>query len=341
MKRLAIIGSTGSIGKQTLSVVKNNSDMFKVVSLSAYENHTVLTEQIKEFKPKIATLEKEYKLSENALTGVDFYYGKESYLNAIVNEVDLVVVALVGFEGLKAVLKAIELKKDVALANKESLVVGGDIVMKLAKENGVNILPIDSEHSAIWQSLHFDKERQFKRLIITASGGPFRNYNKKDLETVSVLDALNHPTWKMGKKITIDSATMMNKGLEVIEAHHLYNAPYEKIDVVVHKESIIHSLVEYEDNAIICQMSYPTMEVPISLALSYPKRLPTQLKPIDFNKVFSLNFEPLDVDKFTCFKIAVECGKAGGIYPAIMNGANEEAVKEIYADMLSVARSES
>ncbi len=325
MIKIALIGSTGSIGKQTLKIVKNHPEKFEIVSLSAHNNCSLLLEQILEFKPKVACLDN-MPNGEKIPNGVEFYSGENAYLNAVIKEADLVVVSVVGFAGLSAVLKAIDLKKNVALANKESLVVGGEIVTKKAEENGVKIIPIDSEHSAIWQSLHFDKTLPFKRLIITASGGPFRTFTKERLSSVTVEQALNHPTWNMGGKITIDSATMMNKGLEVIEAHWLYNVPYEKIDVVVHKESVIHSLVEYEDNSVICQMSYPTMEIPISLALSYPERLTTEVKSLDLVKLGSLHFEELDKAKFRCFDLAVESGKKGGVYPAIMSGANEQAV---------------
>ena len=247
-------------------------------------------------------------------------------LNAIISDADIVVVSVVGFAGLKAVLKAIELKKDIALANKESLVVGGDFVMPLAKANGVNIYPIDSEHSAIWQALSFDREKPFKKLILTASGGAFRDYSKEMLKSATAQSALKHPNWQMGAKITIDCATLVNKAFEVIEAKHLYGANFNQIEALIHKQSIIHSMVEFEDNSVIAQMSYPTMEIPIALALDNTLRVASNVSSLDFIKLGALTFEEIDKERFPCFDLVVNAGKAGKCYPAVANGANEVAV---------------
>ena len=324
MKKIALIGCTGSIGKQVLSVVKRNPDKFTIVSLSAGSNLELLKENIKEFKPVIATAEKDF--GADVFDGVPIVSGEGACVNAVIKEADIVVVSVVGFAGLKAVLKAIELKKDIALANKESLVVGGDLVMPLIKANGINIYPIDSEHSAIWQALSFDREKPFKKLILTASGGAFRDYSLEMLKTATAKSALQHPNWQMGAKITVDTATLVNKGFEVIEAKHLFATDFDKIDAVLHRQSIIHSMVEFDDNSIIAQMSYPTMEIPIALALDNTLRLASNVPSLDLVKVGALTFEEIDVNRFPCFKLIVSAGKAGKEYPAVANGANEEAV---------------
>ena len=324
MKKIALIGCTGSIGKQVLSVVNKNPDKFSIVSLSAGSNLELLKQNIKDFKPMIATIETACSLT--SFEGVPVLSGEGAYLDAIVKEADIVVISVVGFAGLKAVLKAIELKKDVALANKESLVVGGDFVMPLAKANGVNIYPIDSEHSAIWQALSFDREKPFKKLILTASGGAFRDYDKEMLATATAKSALNHPNWQMGAKITIDCATLVNKAFEVIEAKHLFATDFDKITAVLHRQSIIHSMVEFDDNSVIAQMSYPTMEIPIALALDKNTRLQSNVSSLDFTKLATLTFEEIDYERFPCFNLVVSAGKAGREYPAVANGANEVAV---------------
>lgn len=326
MKKVAIIGSTGSIGRQTLSVIKKYPNKFSVVSLAGGNNAELLKEQIKEFSPKVATTackEKDFCFNNGK---TEMYFGENAFTNAIVSEADIVVIALVGFKGIVAVLDAINKGKDIALANKESLVVGGELVMPLAKKKGVKITPIDSEHSAIWQSLSFDYKKEFKRLILTCSGGAFRDYDKNQLSVATAADALKHPNWNMGAKITVDCATLVNKGFEVIEARWLYDADFSKIDVIIHKESIIHSMVEYKDGSVISQMSYPTMELPISLALSYPERLDIGLKSLDFASLGKLTFEKLDTERFPCLNLIINAGKAGGLYPAVANGANERAV---------------
>ena len=326
MKNIALIGSTGSIGIQTLNVCRRHPDKFNIVSLAGGLNSDLLLQQVKEFKPLVATCVNEIQVDDSLKT--QFSFGENAFLDAIISEADIVVVALVGFKGIYAVLKAIELKKDIALANKESLVVGGELVVNSAKKAGVKILPIDSEHSAIWQSLGLDVEKPFKRIILTASGGAFRDLDYASLEKVTSSDALKHPNWNMGNKITIDCATMVNKGFEVIEAKWLFNTTFDNIDVIIHRESIIHSMVEFVDSSVVAQMGYPSMEVPISLALSYPDRLDTGIKSLDFNSLKSLTFNQVDSKKYPCLDLVVAAGKKGGLYPAVINGANEIAVSK-------------
>ena len=326
MKKIALLGSTGSIGVQTLNVVRRNQDKFKIVSLSAGDNQDLFYKQVKEFMPAVCTLNSPCDYAKE-FNGCDFYFGENSFTNAIIDDADVVVVALVGFKGIIAVLDAINKGKDIALANKESLVVGGDLVMKLAKEKGVKIYPIDSEHSAIWQSLSFDFNKPFNKLILTASGGAFRDFTTEQVKNATAQDALKHPNWNMGAKITVDCATMVNKAFEVIEAKWLYNAPFDKIDVIIHRESIIHSLVEYADGSCIAQMSYPTMEIPIALALEPSLRLTSNVSSLDFAKLGQLTFNAVDKQKYPCFDLVVNAGKVGGCMPAVANGANEMAVK--------------
>ena len=323
MKKIALIGSTGSIGVQTLNVVRRYPEQFKIVSLSAGNNCSLLSEQIKEFNPKVATCKDEIIEKQK---GTEYFFGENSFTNAIIDEADVVVIALVGFKGILAVVDAINKGKNIALANKESLVVGGELVTNLAKKKGVEIVPIDSEHSAIWQALDFDFDKPFNRIILTASGGAFRDYSSEELKFVKASDALKHPNWNMGAKITIDCATMVNKAFEVIEAKWLYKCDLNKIDVIIHRESIIHSMVELNDGATIAQMSYPTMELPIQLALTYPKRLNCEVNGLNFAKLGKLTFEELDKVKYPCFSTVIECAKKGGIYTALINGANDVAV---------------
>ena len=334
MKKIALLGSTGSIGVQTLNVCRRHPEKFNIVSLSAGNNQSLLLDQVKEFSPAVATLGKEFE-GQLPKSNTEFYFGEDAFLKAIIDKADIVVVALVGFKGLLAVLKAIEMGKTIALANKESLVVGGELVTKLAKQKGVNIYPIDSEHSAIWQALGCDYNTPFNKLILTASGGAFRDYDIKTLEKVTAKDALKHPNWDMGAKITIDCATMVNKAFEVIEAKWLYGAPYDKIDVIIHRESIIHSMVEFLDSSVIAQMSYPSMELPISLALSYPERITTDIKSLDFATLKSLTFTGMDKAKYPCFDLVLKSAKAGGTATAIINGANEVAVKLFLQNKIS------
>jgi 1-deoxy-D-xylulose-5-phosphate reductoisomerase len=328
MKKIALIGSTGSIGKQTLSVVRRHSDEFEIVSIAAGNNAGDFLSQVNEFKPKVACLAKEVDDIYNKIPkGVEFFSGENAFKNAIIDQADLVVVALVGFKGILAVLEAIERGKNVALANKESLVVGGDLVMRKAKEKGVKIMPIDSEHSAVWQALNFDYKTPFNKIILTCSGGAFRDFTSEQLESATAKQALSHPNWNMGAKITVDCATLVNKAFEVIEAKWLYNTTFDKIDVIIHRESIIHSMVEFNDGAVIAQMSYPTMELPITLALTDGRRLDCGLKSLDFASLKKLSFEQIDHNRFPCFKLVCDTAKFGGTYPAVVNGANEQAVE--------------
>lgn len=334
MKKIALIGSTGSIGRQTLNVIRRYPDKFKVVSLAGGSNAKLLKEQILEFNPLYATSACSEKDFADFNTKTQMSFGENAFTNAILSEADIVVVALVGFKGIIAVLDCIKKGKDIALANKESLVVGGEMVMSLAKKKGIKITPIDSEHSAIWQSLGYDYDKPFRKLILTCSGGAFRDYTKEQLATAKAKDALKHPNWDMGAKITIDCATLVNKGFEVIEARWLYGADFSKIDVIIHKESIIHSMVEYDDGSVISQMSYPTMELPISLALSCPERLDNGIKSLDFSALGKLTFDKPDMERFPCLDLIVKAGKQGGLYPAVANGANEQAVKYYLEDRI-------
>ncbi len=332
MKKIALIGSTGSIGKQVLNVVRRNPDKFKIISLSCGDNVSLLKEQIKEFSPLVATSKISFEFKE--FTGTDFYFGENSFTNAIITEADVVVVSLVGFTGLIAVNDAIDKKLNIALANKESLVVGGELVTKKAKENGVSIIPIDSEHSAIFQALSYDFNKPFKKIILTCSGGAFRDFSIKELKTATKNEALNHPNWNMGAKITVDCATLVNKAFEVIEAKWLYKTDFNKIDVIIHRESIIHSMVEFMDNSVIAEMSLPSMELPIALALTYPDKIEGAIKSIDFKTLKSLTFNEVDKKRFPCFDLIVSAGIKGGLYPAVANGANEEAVKLFLQDKI-------
>lgn len=333
MKKIALIGSTGSIGRQVLNVVRRHPDKFEIVSLSAGSNQALFIEQVNEFKPKVATLSSPITNIPN--TGTEFFFGEEAFKSAILPDADVVVVSLVGFKGIIAVLDAIEKGKDIALANKESLVVGGEIIIKKAKEKGVRITPIDSEHSAIWQALGFDYNTPFKKLILTASGGAFRDFTYEQLKTVTAKDALKHPNWNMGAKITVDCATLVNKGFEVIEAKWLYNTDFNNIDVIIHRESIIHSMVEFFDGSVMAQMSYPTMEIPIQLALFYPERIYSGINSLDFAKLGKLTFEKPNTNLFPCLDTVVNSAKKGGCYPAVVNGANDTAVDLFLKDKIA------
>lgn len=329
MKRISLIGSTGSIGRQVCSVVRRYPDKFKIQSLVAGSSTEEFLAQVNEFRPEYAALANETAgkaIVDKIPQGVKFGYGREAALSAIAYG-DTAFVAATGFAGLGYSLKAAELKKDIALANKETLVCGGELVMNAVKGSGVALMPVDSEHSALWQALNFRADAPFKRLIITASGGPFYAYTPEQLQQVTPASALKHPTWSMGAKITIDSATLLNKGFEVIEAKWLYDAPLEKIDTIVQPESIIHSMVEFDDGAILAQMSYPTMELPIQLALTYPNRLDCGLKPLDFAALGSIRFLPLERKRFPCFDLALTSAELGDNYPCALNGAGEIAVQ--------------
>ncbi len=326
MKKIALIGSTGSIGKQTLNVCRRHPDKFKIVSLAAGHNVGEFFAQVNEFKPKVATISTNID-KDKRVDGVQYSFGENAFTDAIISEADIVVIALVGFKGIIAVLDAIDKGKNIALANKESLVVGGELVMQKATEKGVKITPIDSEHSAVWQALNFDFNADFSKIILTASGGAFRDLSFDQLKTVTAKEALKHPNWDMGAKITIDCATLVNKAFEVIEAKWLYNTTFDKIDVIIHRESIIHSMVEFNDGAVIAQLSYPSMELPIALALSYPERIKSNVKSLDFASLKNLSFESVDKTKYPCFDLILQSAKTGGAYPSVANGANEECVR--------------
>lgn len=327
MKRIALLGSTGSIGRQVLQVVDRYPEEYSVVSLSANTNAKLLGEQIAKYSPLVAGLTDPRNANDiEALpSGTALYTGENALLHCVIPEADIVFVSVVGFCGLKAVLAALNMGKNVALANKEALVAGGELVMPLAKSKGLEVIPVDSEHSAIWQSLAFDKDKPFKKIILTASGGALRDLPIEKLSTVTPELALKHPNWKMGPKITVDCATMFNKGLEVMEARWLFDAPLDKIDVLIHPQSIVHSMVEYADNAVIAQLSSPSMDIPIQLALSYPNRYPTAVPKLNLTAQ-PLTFSKVDEERYPCFKIALDAAKAGGVYPCAVSGANEEAV---------------
>ncbi|MDS0524894.1 1-deoxy-D-xylulose-5-phosphate reductoisomerase [Clostridium sp. SHJSY1] len=333
MKGISILGATGSIGTQTLDVLRNSKDDFKLVGVTANSSTEKIKEIIREFKPncigmmneKSAKEIKEFCLKNKF--NVEVYGGMEGLIKvSTLDEVDIVVTSVVGMIGLKPTIAAIEAKKDIALANKETLVVAGEVVMKKAKEEGVKILPVDSEHGAIFQALQGNKLEDLKKIILTASGGPFRGKTREYLENTTLEEALNHPNWNMGSKITIDSATLMNKGLEVIEAHWLFDCEYDKIQVLVHPQSIIHSMVEYKDASIIAQIGAPDMRLPIQYAINYPKRKEKIADGIDFYEISNLTFEKPDMETFKCLKLAFDAGKRGGLMPTVLNGANEVAV---------------
>ena len=328
MKTISLIGSTGSIGQQVLSVVRRHSDQYKIESIVANSSAELFLAQVKEFQPKYAALVDESAgraVASQIPAGVKFGYGKQAALDAIAYG-EVAFVAATGFAGLEYSLAAIAQRKALALANKETLVCGGELVMSALKGAGTRLMPVDSEHSALWQALSFRTDAPFRRLIITASGGPFYGWSREQLQAVTPASALKHPTWNMGAKITIDSATLLNKGLEVIEAKWLYDCPLEKIHTVVHPESIIHSMVEFDDCGILAQMSYPSMELPIQLALTYPERLDCGLKPLDFEKLGAIHFKPLRRKDFPCYDLALKSAELGDNYPCAMNGAGEVAV---------------
>ncbi|CUS77221.1 1-deoxy-D-xylulose 5-phosphate reductoisomerase [Candidatus Kryptonium thompsonii] len=331
MKRIAILGSTGSIGKNAIEVILNFPNRFKVTYLAVNKNIKLLLEQVKLLKPKGVVIFDKEKAEEfsNFVNGeVEVLSGEEGLLEVVSrDDVDIVLNSLVGFSGLKPTIKAIESKKRIALANKETLVVAGEIITKLLRENNVELIPVDSEHNAIFQCLVGEKISDINRIILTASGGPFLYKNKAELENVTVEEALKHPNWKMGSKITIDSATLMNKGLEVIEAHWIFGLPVDKIKVVIHPQSVIHSMVEFIDGSIKAQLGVPDMKIPIQYALTYPERKHANYGQVDFVKLGQMTFLEPDLDKFECLKIAYEVAKLGGTYPTVLNAANEVAVE--------------
>ncbi len=334
MRRIGIIGSTGSIGTQTLEVIKElNSEgqfSFEVTALSAGNNAKLLAKQAREFGVKLLCIDTEegaqYLREELKDLNPEILVGEEGLCALASSPMDVLVTAIVGMRGIKPTLAAIAEGTEIALANKETLVAAGEVVMAEAKRRNVRILPVDSEHSAILQCLQGEKRAEVDKIILTASGGPFRTMPAKDLEKVTAEDALKHPTWNMGGKITIDCASLMNKGLEVIEAKWLYDMSYDDIDVVVHPQSIIHSMVKYRDGSVIAQLGNPTMKLPIQYALTYPSRVVSTVKPLDLSEIGTLTFEKPDTERFPCLKLAYEAGRIGGTLPAAMNAANEAAV---------------
>jgi 1-deoxy-D-xylulose-5-phosphate reductoisomerase len=343
MKQLAILGSTGSIGVNTLDIVRQFPDRFKVTSLSAGRNIQLLKQQVLQFQPKrVSVLDKELSETlrrELSTEPVDIVHGVEGLIQVATHpEVDQVVSALVGAVGLIPTLSAIKTGKQIALANKESLVMAGKIIIREARRNNAFMLPIDSEHSAIFQALTGHRREDVHRIILTASGGPFLNHPLAKLKEVSVRDALRHPNWEMGRKITVDSASLMNKGLEVIEAHWLFDIPVEKIEVQIHPQSVIHSMVEYRDGSIVAQMGITDMKIPIAYALSYPERLPLQLPRLDLFQKGGLTFFPPDLERFPCLDLAYRSIKIGETMPAILNAANEVAVNAFLDGSLPFTR---
>jgi len=333
VKNITILGATGSIGTQTLDVLRNEKDKFNLVGISANSSIEKVINIVEEFKPRFAAItdEKAYEdlksyVSINNLN-VEVLFGIEG-LNTIstLDEIDIVVTSVVGMVGLVPTMKAIQAGKDIALANKETLVVGGDLVIKEAKKHNVKILPVDSEHGAIFQCLQGNKENEVSKIILTASGGPFRGKKFQDLKEVTAAEALKHPKWNMGQKISIDSATLMNKGLEVIEAHWLFNIDYDNIEVVIHPQSIIHSMVEYIDGSVIAQLGTTDMRLPIQYAINYPNREKKIVEPLNFYEMGNLTFEKPDMETFKCLRLAFQAGRYGRLMPTILNGANEEAV---------------
>lgn len=330
MKKISLLGSTGSIGTQCLDIIRENRDKYQVVALACGSNVDLLSEQIEEFSPVLAAVadEKAAQELQKNYPGTEISWGRQGLIDVACADCDMVVNGLMGIRGMEPTYHAIMSGKDVALANKETLVAGGEIIMNAAYEKAIKLLPVDSEHSAIFQCLEGNKGRNINRILLTASGGPFRGFSKEELEHVTMEQALKHPNWSMGKKITIDSATMMNKGLEVIEAKWLFDVDVEKIEILVHPQSILHSAVEFEDKSIIGQMGLADMRIPISFALCYPDRLPSKEPGLDFfSQGARMTFEKPDTEVFKCIKLAYESSKAGGTYPVTLNGANETLVE--------------
>ncbi|MBD3615793.1 MAG: 1-deoxy-D-xylulose-5-phosphate reductoisomerase [Gracilimonas sp.] len=329
-QKLAILGSTGSIGTQALDIVRQHSDKFEIVALTANSNWELLAEQVKEFSPSYTLIGNEghFETLKNTINHTEVISGSDKLPEiASLEEVDTVLNALVGFAGFESTVAAIRAGKKVALANKESLVVGGALITEELKKSKTELIPVDSEHSAMLQCLVGESMSNIEKIIITASGGPFREFSLKQMEEVTVAEALNHPNWNMGAKITIDSSTMMNKGLEIIEAYWLFDIPVEKIEPVIHPQSIIHSMITFIDGSSKAQLGLPDMKVPIIYALGYPERLPLETARIDWNKIQNLTFEPVDFKRFPCVKLAMDSIKLGGYAPAVLNAANEVAVE--------------
>lgn len=338
MKKIVILGSTGSIGTQALDIIRS-SNRFDVFGLTCNTSIDKIIEQSLEFKPKYVVVydESMWKPLKIALshTSIKVLSGMEGMIELVSHpEVDIVLTSVVGNIGLEPTVEAIKAKKTIALANKETLVTAGEIIMPLAAKNNVKILPVDSEHSAIFQCLNGENPSAVDKLILTASGGAFRNFSKSEITNKKAVDALKHPNWTMGKKITIDSATLMNKGLEFIEAHWLFGVPANQIEVLVHPQSIIHSMVQFKDHSIVAQLGVPDMRVPIIYALDYPERYPNDVRALDFNEIAALTFEKPDYERFPCLKIAIDALEMGGVMPTVMNAANEILVEAYLKDRI-------
>jgi 1-deoxy-D-xylulose-5-phosphate reductoisomerase len=333
VKAITLLGSTGSIGTQTLDIVEHHPDKFRLVGLAAGNNVELLAQQVRQFRPEIVAIGNEAKFPElkDAIAGLDYHpiivAGSQGTIEvAGYGDAESVVTGIVGCAGLLPTIAAIKAGKDIALANKETLIAGGPVVLPLVEQYGVKLLPADSEHSAIFQCLQGVPAGGLRRIILTASGGAFRDLPAEKLASVTIVDALKHPNWSMGQKITIDSATLMNKGLEVIEAHYLFGVDYEDIDIVVHPQSIIHSLIELQDTSVLAQLGWPDMRLPLLYALSWPDRISTDWKKFDLVTAGDLTFRAPDRVKYPCIDLAYAAGKAGGSMPAVLNGANEQAV---------------
>ena len=339
MKKIAILGSTGSIGTQTLEIVRENSEL-QVVALAAGSNVELMERQIREFRPAVATMWKEEAAEELKKRVADLEVKIVSKMDglleiATLESVEILVTALVGMIGIRPTIAAIEQGKDIALANKETLVTAGHLIMPLAQKKGVSILPVDSEHSAIFQSMRGEKKEQVEKILLTASGGPFRGRKREELTQIQPRDALKHPNWSMGRKITIDSSTLVNKGLEVIEAKWLFDLTLEQIQVVIHPQSIIHSMVQYRDGGIIAQLGTPDMKLPIQYALFYPDRMPMKGKRVDFYELGTMTFEKPDISTFEGLALAYEAARIGGSMPTVYNAANEKAVSLFLEEKIS------
>ncbi|MGK9475482.1 1-deoxy-D-xylulose-5-phosphate reductoisomerase [Melioribacter sp. OK-6-Me] len=342
MKNILVLGSTGSIGKNALRLVKEFRDEFKIAGLTAHSNIDLLEKQIEEFNPPAVVVgdEQNAKILKERINGrCEILYGEDGLIEiAQRNNYDILLSAIVGFAGLKPTIESIKLGKRIALANKETLVVAGELIMELARQFNSEIIPVDSEHSAIFQCLQGESKKEIDKIILTASGGPFLNRNKADFESVTIQEALSHPNWNMGNKITIDSATMMNKGLEVIEAYWLFGLKKEQIEVLIHPQSVIHSMVAFQDGSIKAQLSTPDMKLPILYALTYPSRLNYGGVKTDFKKIAQLTFFEPDFDKFVCLKLAYNAIESGGIAPCILNAANELAVDKFLSGKIKFSQ---
>ncbi|WP_013324581.1 1-deoxy-D-xylulose-5-phosphate reductoisomerase [Gloeothece verrucosa] len=341
MKKISVLGSTGSIGTQTLDIVAQYPDQFQVVGLAAGNNVELLSAQVHQFRPQIVAICNTAHVSalKEALSSLDYspiiVAGEAGVVEvAAYGDAESVVTGIVGCAGLLPTIAAIKAGKDIALANKETLIAGGPVVLPLIEKHGVKLLPADSEHSAIFQCLQGVPEKGLRKIILTASGGAFRDLPVEKLSSVTVQDALKHPNWSMGRKITIDSATLMNKGLEVIEAHYLFGVDYDAIDIVIHPQSIIHSLIELQDTSVLAQLGWPDMRLPLLYALSWPERIYTDWETLDLVKVGSLTFREPDHDKYPCMQLAYAVGRAGGAMPAVLNAANEQAVALFLAEKI-------